>query len=189
MKNILLISQKGGTGKTQISAEIVRSLQRTSTPSALFDIDQQGGILDPYKDEGAIVAVIDSPGQLQRQMNEWVKSSDVIVIPCRSSRQDIQPLLRTLQIVTDSKKPDTKIFIVLNCYNPRFKSSKDFLSSIRKLNTGAQILTLPESQIFVQAASMQKSAIDYKPKSDPAREALVLVNAIREAVGLPKETI
>lgn len=189
MKNVLVLNQKGGTGKTQISVEIARSLQRTGIPSALANLDAQGAVLDPYKDDGAKITVVDTAGVLKEKLATYVQNSDILVVPCRSSRQDTQPLFRTLRIIRENRKPDSSLFIVLNCYHARYKSSNDFLHQLQKLDLGAEILTLPESQLFVQAAALQKSILDYRPKSEPAKAALMMVNSIRKAADLPEETI
>lgn len=189
MKNILILNQKGGTGKSQISVEVARSLQRTHTPSALVNLDAQGAIIDPYKDDGAEIMVIDTAGQLKEKLATYVKNSDVLIVPCRSSRQDTQPLFRTLKIIQENRKPNSSLFIVLNCYHSRYKSSNDFLQSLYQIKIEAEIMTLPESQLFVQASAMRKSILDYRPKSEPAKATLLLVNNVRKAAGLSAEVI
>lgn len=189
MKNILILQQKGGVGKTTLCGELSRSFQRTGTPSAFYDLDQQGGcIVEPYEDKGAKVAVIDTPGSLQERMADWVAASDVIVIPTKCSKMDQAPLLRVLDIVRENKKPRSKVFIILTMFT-RWTSSRDFKEWIQGQNTGAEILTLPQSEIIIQASAYGKSVIDYKPKSEPAKEALTIINAIRKAVNLPEEII
>lgn len=189
MKNILILNQKGGTGKTQISTEIARSLQRTNVASALINLDAQGSILEPYKDNDAEISVIDTAGVLKEKLATYVQNSEILIVPCRSSRQDTQPLFRTLRIIQENRKPDSRLFIILNCFHPRYKSSNDFLNALQKLDVNAEILTLPESQLFVQAAALQKSILDYRPKSEPAKAALIMINAIRKAADLPDEAI
>lgn len=190
MKNILLLQQKGGTGKSTIVSELVRSLQRTGTPSAYYDLDQQGGgLFKPYKDDGAVVSVIDTPGQLSENAGKWVKESDVIVVPTLCSKRDMEPLERTLKIVRKNRKRKSKIVIVLNRFT-RWKSSTDFMDWIQRQDTKADmILTMPQSELFLQANADDKAIIDFKPRSEPAKATLKVVNAIRSAAGLDEEII
>ena len=193
MINIVVVQEKGGTGKSTISAEIVGSLKRTGTPSAFYDLDGQGGtVIKPYKDDDAVISVIDSPGSLQPKMGDWIKHADIVVIPTLCSRYDKEPLLRTLKIFRENRKPDSKLFIVLNRFT-RWRNSQQFLECIHGLDTGmetrAEILTLPQSELFLQAGEAETNVVSYKPKSEPAKSSLILVNAIRKAAGLPEETV
>ena len=190
MKNILIIEEKGGSGKTTICSELVGSFKRTGTPSAFYDLDGQGGALfEPYADDDAIVSVIDTPGSIQERMGEWVSSANVVIIPTRCSQYDVAPLMRTLEIYKANRKKKAKLFIVLNQFT-RWRSSTEFLEGIRKQDTGAEsILTLPQSEIFLQAGMEEMTVIDYRPRSDAAKSCLTLINAVRKAVKLPEEII
>ena len=189
MQNILIIEEKGGSGKTTICSELVGSFKRTGTPSAFYDLDGQGGTLfEPYADDDAVVSVIDTPGSIQDRMGVWVSSANVVIIPTRCSQYDIPSFMRTLEIYKANRKKKCKLFIVLNQFT-RWRSSTEFMEGIRKQNTGAEILTLPQSEIFLQAGMEQMTVIDYRPRSDAAKSCLALINTVRKAVKLPEEII
>ena len=186
MKNILILQQKGGCGKSTVALELVRSLQRTQTPSCFYDLDQQTNRLQPYKDKKAVVAVIDTPGSLTERMPDWVKESDVIIVPSISSAFDLDPLKRTMDIVMQHKKRKAKVFILLNQYT-RWKSSQDYMELLRQMYPDIEILTLPHSELFRQASGAMQSVVEYRPKSTASVATLALVNRIRETVDLPPE--
>lgn len=186
-KTILVVAQKGGTGKTTICNEVYASLLRTGVRASYFDLDEQGG--SQYvttKAEDAEFQVIDTPGALQRDMPLWVKNADLVVVPTRTSARDIDPLFRTLEIVSKNRKESTQVICVLNQYT-RWTVSRDFREWIKKQDTGCTILTLPQSEVFLKAAAKGISVVEYAPRSSQAREVKKLINAIREGVGLPPE--
>lgn len=190
MKNILFLGQKGGTGKSTLSAEMVFSFKRTDTPSAFYDLDQQGQILEGYEDKSAKVAVIDTPGALLEDMPKWIAEADVIILPTRASALDIPPLLRTYDIVKANRKKKAKIILLVNGFT-RFTACRDFMEWIEQQDFDVyDILTIPQSEIVIQASAGTKSIVEFAPKNSSVRKsALKFVNAVRVAVGLPTEDI
>ena len=190
MKNIVVVSQKGGVSKSTISAEIVSSLIRTDTPYSFFDLDQQGGVfVESHQDVKAVVGVVDTPGALTEHTAEWVRNADTIVLPTRTSRFDIPTFNRMLEIIRSNKRKKTKIIIVLSQFT-RFTSGKDFLEWLQSQNLNADIVTFPFSELVIQAGANGMSVVEYAPKHSTIRMAtLHMINVIRQSVGLPEESI
>lgn len=189
MKNVIVLNQKGGVGKTTICEEIAASLQRTKTPFSFYNLDPQGGCcIEPREDKDAEVAVIDTPGTFQEQTAGWIQNSDVIIIPVRASGKDIPAFNRMLDVVSVNKKPDAKVVVVINQWT-RHTASRDFYDWLIGLGMDVIVTRMPQSELFQKASAAGKALTDYAPKSAPAAGAMVVVNMVRRIAGLPEETL
>lgn len=151
MKTILVCNQKGGVGKSLVADEIAFSFERSGIPVSFYDLDAQGGTLHRTREaDGAQVAVVDTPGALQEALSEWLKEADVVVIPTRTTSRDIEPLMRMRKAVF--KHSRAKIVYVMNGWN-RFKASRDFMEWFEGLAGDQTVVTLPQSEAFVQAGA------------------------------------
>lgn len=188
VKKILVCNQKGGVGKTLIADELTFSFERSGVAVAFLDLDSQGGTIHKTNQRSdAVVAVIDTPGALQRQMGTWMAEADVIVIPTRTTRLEIEPLLRMMEIVR-ANAPQKPVVYVLNGWN-RWRASSDFRDwfKTQKRAGEATVLTLPQSEQFVQAGALSISVVEYARRSPAAKATLELVNTIRRLAGFEVE--
>lgn len=185
MKTILVCNQKGGVGKSLIADELAFSFERSRIPVSFYDMDAQGGTLHSTRENPeAAVAVVDTPGAFQKDLADWLKEADVIVIPTRATSRDIEPLMRMQKAaLRNSRAP---IIYVINGWN-RFKASKDFLDWFKDSTEKQIILKIPQSESFVQAGANEKSVIEYAPRTKAAVATVKMVNSIRKAAGFPEE--
>lgn len=186
MKTILVCSQKGGTGKTVISDELVYSFDRTETPCRYYQLDTQGGSQHeerPENDsEDAEVTVVDTPGYILDELPNMLEAADVIVLPCRASAEDEVPFYRMLDLIRTYAK-EKPVIIVQNFWN-RYSMSRLFRESIEKeLHTNEKIVTLRQSEAMTQSHIQQSSVVDYAPGTPIADNTLEVVNTIRQACG------
>ena len=188
MVNIITLNQKGGVGKSMLADEIAFSFERTGTPMAFFDLDSQGGTLHETSPAevtaGAVVAVVDTPGALQKDLDAWLTEADVIVIPTRTSHREIEPLARMIDAL--DRHPGKKVVFVLNEFN-RFKVSSEFREWLKTIRDEKTILTLKHFEQIDQAGLNNMSVVEYAPGSKAARDTLAVVNEIRKAAGFPEE--
>lgn len=162
MKTILVCNQKGGVGKSLVADEIAFSFERSGIPVSFYDLDAQGGTLHRTREaDGAQVAVVDTPGALQEALSEWLKEADVVVIPTRTTSRDIEPLMRMRKAVF--KHSRAKIVYVMNGWN-RFKASRDFMEWFEGLAGDQTVVTLPQSEAFVQACPWSSSTAGARPR-------------------------
>ena len=181
MKTILVCNQKGGVGKSLAADEIAFSFERSGIPVSFYDLDTQGGTLHKtHEADGAQVAVVDTPGALL----DWLKEADVAVIPTRTTSRDIEPLMRMRKAVF--KNGHAKIVYVMNGWN-RFKASRDFMEWFEGMAGDQTVVTLPQSEAFVQAGAAGKSMVEFDRRGKAAKATLALVDTVREAAGFPKE--
>ena len=167
MKTILVCNQKGGVGKSLVADEIAFSFERSGIPVSFYDLDAQGGTLHRTQEaDGAQVAVVDTPGALQEALSEWLKEADVVVIPTRTTSRDIEPLMRMRKAVF--KHSRAKIVYVMNGWN-RFKASRDFMEWFEGLAGDQTVVTLPQSEAFVQAGAAGASVVEFDRRGKAAR--------------------
>ena len=187
MKNILVCNQKGGVGKSLIADEIAFSLDRSGIPYNFYDLDGQGSVIHETKtDPEAVVSVIDTPGALQKELRDWIKQADLVIIPTRTTSRDIQPLFRMQKAVESVQSRSVPVLYVLNGYN-RFRASKDFLDWFKQGVDKDAIFTLRQSEQVVQASAEGVSVVQYAKRSPVAKDVKIICNKVRELVGLRKE--
>ena len=186
MKTILVCNSKGGVGKSLIADELAFSFERTETPMSFYDLDSQGGTIHKTKQvANAKVAVVDTPGALQSQLTDYMKAADVIVIPTRTTSRDIEPLQR-MQAAVRANAPKAKVIYVLNGWN-RWRASSDFLEWFKGQVGNGKIVTLPQSESFVQASAYGQSVIEYSRFGKSVEATRELCNTVRRAIGFPEE--
>lgn len=115
---LTLANQKGGVGKTTLAVNLACLLAETTRQKVVvLDLDpqesaatwselgklpfqfQRGG--DPKLIEADFV-VVDTPGNLHAVATQRViQMSDIVLVPCGSSPQDIEPTKRTIAVVKE----------------------------------------------------------------------------------------
>ena len=146
---------------------------------------RMGGTLHKtHEADAAQVAVVGTPGALQEALSDWLKEADVVVILTRTTSRDIEPLMRMRKAVF--KNGHAKIVYVMNGWN-RFKASRDFMEWFDGLAGDQTVVTLPQSEAFVQAGAAGVSVVEFDRRGKAARATRELVDTVREAAGFPKE--
>lgn len=191
MKRILIISQKGGTGKTTLANEIAHSMSRTAdiTPYSYYDLDSQGGsVFDTSDNPDAIVSVIDTPGYLTDDAPDLIADADVIVLPTRASVLDIPPLERMRELIR-THAPATPVILVVNAWN-RFINTTSFTDWIQESRKPNETLVLiPQSEAIPQSTALERSVTEYAPRTRAAERIRQLTNAVREKADLVPESV
>ena len=186
MKNILVFSVKGGVGKSTIADEIAFSLARSGIPFNFYDLDGKGGTLHETSEvAGAEVSVVDTPGELDDDAAAMLAEADVVVIPTRPTGRDMEPLLKSRDIVQAAF--DGPIVYVVNGWN-RFNQTRDFLDWMRE-DVGGEIATVMQSEAFGQAWMRERSVVEHGRGSHAAADVLSMVNMVRLAAGIPQEGV
>ena len=121
MYTILMLNQKGGVGKTTIADELSFALERRGKTVAFVTTDPQGGSVhevcnDPDFAEECDFQVVDTAGVLVGGVNDWCRAANLILVPMLPSTRDMEPTLRTLDIVRESGTGAKAYVIVNNFY-------------------------------------------------------------------------
>lgn len=180
MRYILFANQKGGVGKTLLADETAFYLEN-DYDITFRDLDQQGGANhknDPIPHGDYMV--IDTPGALNEEMNEWFDVADVIVIPTNCNSHDMAPLERMMEIAAEYDKE--KIIIVFNRWN-RFSGTAEFINWFCCTYPGFKTYLVPMSVALTDAAAHGMSINEYKPKHKAAAAINGLVELILKTLG------
>lgn len=181
-KTILVANQKGGVGKTWIADELCYMCEQSDMPFTLRDYDAQGGLAHtPVESDDPALIIIDTPGALQDRMNDWIKASDLILVPTLMTRQCIDPLERMIQILKPWKRMGKQVIIVLNQWN-RYTSCADFEEWFYAKYPDEKTLQISESDTVRQAIDRKMSVTRYKPRSRSAIEMLLFYDFIMKTL-------
>jgi chromosome partitioning protein len=130
MKAIVLAGQKGGSGKTTLSAHLAVEACRRRSKAALIDTDPQGSLSawwnareapDPIlvqaapealgqaaellKSKGVEWLFIDTPPALSKEIRQVCTFAGLILIPVRPSPHDLRSVGATVTLVESLGKP------------------------------------------------------------------------------------
>lgn len=187
MKNILVLAQKGGVGKTLIADEIAYSLERSNIPFSFFELDAQGGNRhSTTENENAEIAVIDTPGYLLDDLPDMIEDADCIIVPTKASAADQPSLLRIRQLI-ETNAPTTPTLLVVNGWN-RYGNTAAFMEWLEgDLKTNERVATIPQSESIPQSTGAEESVTTFAPRTRAAEAMRELTNTVRGILGLEEE--
>ena len=130
MKKILVTSQKGGSGKTMLTAHLAVEAERSDAQIWIIDTDRQGTLtrwherrqadtphraevrlerlapgLKTLEQQGAAFCFIDTAPTISQQTEALIALADLVVVPVRPSPSDLWAVTETVQLVKDAGKP------------------------------------------------------------------------------------
>jgi len=131
MKTVVITSQKGGSGKTTLTAHLAATAEQANNgPAVVIDTDPQQTLatwwnireaekpqfaplslrelpekLEALSKAGFAYCFIDTPPALTEQNRQVLKLADLVLIPTRPSPNDLWSLGATLDLVKQSATP------------------------------------------------------------------------------------
>jgi chromosome partitioning protein len=136
MKIVVLLSQKGGTGKSTIATHLAVCAELKGKSVALFDIDPQAssykwskrrrentlpviaataaelsGLIKKAKGQAADLILIDTPGHADAASLHALSHADLVLIPCRPSAADLDAIEDTIALVKRAKPKKSAVVI------------------------------------------------------------------------------
>jgi chromosome partitioning protein len=194
MKTIVIVSQKGGTGKTTLAVHLAVAAERAGLTTVIIDLDPQASAAswkDLRKDEapdvaavpparlaqalkaaadaGADLAVIDTPARSENTALDAVRAADLALIPCRPGYFDTAAMSFTSNLL---KLAGTPGFVVFSQVPPR---ADGFLGDVSEA-LGSYGLTVAPVSVHMRAAYSNAipggmAAQEYEPRGKAAQEA------------------
>jgi chromosome partitioning protein len=130
MKTIVTESQKGGSGKTMLTAHLAVEAERSGDPAWIIDTDRQATLsiwherrknetpqrldapLERMKEalakvaqQGAAYCFIDTAPTISDQNTGLLRLADLVIIPVRPSPSDLWAVAETVALVKQAQKP------------------------------------------------------------------------------------
>lgn len=188
MKNIVVMMQKGGVGKTAIADELAYSMDRTGVSYEFYDLDPQHTALHGnHRDQEAVVSIVDTKPGIDSGAIENIQDADLIVIPTKASIDDQTALERTRKLVHQTKA-EVPVLIVQNMWN-RYRNCRNFSEwLVESLGDKERTLQMNQTDWIPNSREAEKSIIELAPKRARVRGQLMkIINTARLLVGLEEE--
>ncbi|WP_341509576.1 ParA family protein (plasmid) [Photobacterium damselae subsp. damselae] len=143
MKSIVLLSSKGGVGKSSIIKQIHRELIRLGFSVWGKDTDPQGTyesfLQTMVEPEHADFYLYDTQGAdsvINRTLLEAVSQSDdcLIIVPVQPTSTDRERALSVAHLLHQFNVKDKSIFVLNRCYREADKETVESKSTLRSFN-------------------------------------------------------
>lgn len=205
MKTLVILAQKGGSGKTTLAVHMAVCAARQKRRTALIDIDPQGSafnwnesrdegrkldaakaeagqipaLLRQAKDGGIDLAIIDTAPHSDSAAAIAAQYADLVLIPCRPARFDLDAIASTVQIATVAKKSAA---VVINAA-PRGKLAKEARVALERQGITVIDTVLHQRVAYSHAVIDGRSVHEYEPNGKAAAEIDELYNHITRLLG------
>jgi chromosome partitioning protein len=193
MRTVVIVSQKGGTGKTTLAIHLAVAAEAAGKAAVVIDLDPQASAAawrDLRRNEGPAVesvqparlpatlkaaagagadlAMIDTPARSENTALDAVRVSDLALIPCRPGFFDTAAMSFTANLLKLAGKPG---FVVFSQVPTR---AETLLAEVREA-LGSYGLTVAPVSVHLRAAYSHgipggQSAQEYEPKGKAAGE-------------------
>lgn len=172
MYTILMLNQKGGVGKTTIADELSFALERRGKTVAFVTTDPQGGSVhevcnDPDFAEECDFQVVDTAGVLVGGVNDWCRAANLILVPMLPSTRDMEPTLRTLDIVRESGT-GAKAYVIVNNFYAYGTLDRQLVEYLEGEEVPI-IAKIPRAVALSRAAAAGVSVAEYDPYREHVR--------------------
>src|SRR6201992_1481859 len=202
MYTIVAASQKGGSGKTPLSAHLaVEAVRAGAGDIALIDTDPQGSLahwwnarqapaphfvkagLPDLEDAlaglermGTRIAVIDTPPAITQSISRVVAHADLVLVPTRPSPHDLRAVGATVDIAERQGKP---LIFVVNAATARARITGESAVALSQHGTVAPV-TIHHRVHFAASMIDGRTVGEVVPNSQSAKEISELWIYIQE---------
>jgi chromosome partitioning protein len=204
LKTILVTSQKGGSGKTTLTAHLAVEAERVGdAPAWIIDTDHQGTLsnwherrkaetpargecrlehlksaLENLNKNGAALCFIDTAPTISDQTATLISMADLVVIPVRPSPNDLWSVTETVDLVKAQGKPF--IFVITQA-KPQASITAQVVAV---LSSHGPVSAAFITDRVIYAASMTggDTASEIAPKGPAAEEIAALWENLKSAI-------
>ncbi len=203
---IAVASQKGGVGKTTISAHLaVQAGAMGQGPAVLIDTDPQGSLgewwrarkadtpalahvkledlvtsLAELRSYGTAVAIVDTPPALTASIEQVIAVADLVVIPARPSPHDLRAVGATVDMVRRAGKP---FCFVVNGAAPRASITAQAVAALSEHGRVAPVI-LYQRVDFAASMIDGRTVMETAANSRSAQEIADLWRFVYEQIGV-----
>lgn len=204
MKTFVIASQKGGAGKSTLSANLAVALQNEGGPVVMIDTDPQGTLrdwwnarqadgpamteiktlaelparLEALRKAGVAFVVIDTPPSATKAIAQVVSLADLVLIPIRPSPNDLRASGQTIDIVRESQKP------FLFCITQAKPAAKLTAQTIAALSAHGEVTPiLIGNRVDFETSMIDGRAVtEFAPKSKSSIEINSLCQFVKKRI-------
>lgn len=208
---------KGGTGKSTLACHVAGFLARSGESVLLIDADPQGSLADWAKVRGdhqhhievrqytltqlpdivgkvrsaeaADWIVIDTPPHTQAVAAAAMRVADLVVMPIRPNRFDIQAMRLTHELAKNAGISESKVAVVINQCSTHYAAkagAQKAADVVKKLYGWSSIGYVGQRVSVGYACDSGLDVGELSPTDPGAREIDLIVRRVRKAVGMPE---
>ena len=204
-KIITFANQKGGSGKTTLSANLAVLWANSGYKVAVVDADAQQSLtywlrarkkyylneplgIDSFpfhprdlKNDLQNIKrkydfiIIDSPPSITFESVQIVKSADAIYVPVQPSPLDLMATIPFLKIVSEERK---KAIVILNRVMPRAKLTDAMVIRLRYAGAKIARSRISGKIIYAETFTVGRGVVDISVTSDSSKEIINIGNEI-----------
>lgn len=193
MDVIAVVAQKGGTGKTTLAVSLAVAAERAGRTVVLVDLDPQASasnwrdrrmadspvvvsaqaarlphLMQTAEEEGADLALIDTPPRAEQAAMAAVKAGQHVLIPCRPAIYDLETVATTIELVRFVG--ETSATVVLNGVPARGRRREQAAQVLENMGVAVCPVALGYRAAFDHAGALGLSAQEYEPRGKAAHE-------------------
>jgi chromosome partitioning protein len=197
MQTVVIVSQKGGTGKTTIAIHLAVAAERAGKAAVVIDLDPQASAaawrdlrtaegpavesvqparlattLKAAAGAGAEFAVIDTPARSENAALEAVRAADIALIPCRPGFFDTAAMSFTANLLKLAGKPGFVVFSQVPARGEALVA--EVTEALATFGLSAAPAAIHLRAAYSHAIPGGQSAQEYEPKGKAAAEVAAL---------------
>ena len=204
MKKIVVMSQKGGVGKTTGTINLSVAASQAGHNVAVIDLDPQASatrwsdnrtddapivvsahairlpeVLHAAEADGITLVIIDTPPSKDPDIVDVARVADIALIPCRPSGFDLDAIRSTINVGMTARVPMRILFNAVRSQGSRYYDAKKAVSPY-----GVETLPcfLGNRVAFEDSILNGQSVLEYEPTGKASREVNVLYNQIMDVM-------
>lgn len=207
MHIIAVASQKGGSGKTTITAHLgVASAQAGRRPVAVVDTDPRGQLsewwnersaedpafahihpdrvasdLDAMRSLGVQLAIFDTPPAITGSIATVIGYAHLVLVPVRPSPHDLRAAGATVALAERLGKP---FVFVLNGAERNARITKEAVTTLSDIGTVAPII-IHDTVMLAECMIGGRTVMETNPDSRAAQEMEQLYASVMQRLGAP----
>jgi chromosome partitioning protein len=205
-KVLVMASQKGGVGKTCLSASLaVAAEQAGAGPVALIDLDPQqslaewwnrreaafpqlvrlngipdlAGAIERCGERGSKLVVIDTPPSNTDTLRLVIEHADFVLIPSQDGLSDLNAIRHTVAMVREVQRPYAMALTFVN------KRTTQYADAIKRLSRAGAIAAVISYRIIFKKADIDgRTVLEVEPGGPAAAEIAELWKFVGEEMGI-----
>jgi chromosome partitioning protein len=205
---ITVANLKGGAGKSTVTINLAAAAQMAGISTAIIDLDaeQQAAarwkdtrgkerpplvvspvytrlpqIVEELDERGVELIFIDCPAFQPPITVKAVDVANLVLIPCRTTVQDIQYVQTTIDIAADKQKP-TVVF--LNAVELQIRETEEARAYFEKIGIALAPVYLSKAVAYHRAIAAALGVTEYEPTGKASQEVLAVLEWISRLLHL-----